>query len=172
MVILNIIRSIYLLFHISLLVSLYDLGYNPKVSHGLKVLMGPQPPCLPCFLPLCQFTFTATLDSFNFPIGWTPGVGDEQGGLACCDSWGRKESDTTEPLNWTELNICSFLRASWHLPPSAFASLTSIQHSGFSLSVLSLTHIRFPQTWSRKWPHLSSIITMTNSFIALMVRYG
>ena len=30
---------------------------------------------------------------------WTPGVGDGQGGLACCDSWDRKESDTTE-LNW------------------------------------------------------------------------
>ena len=36
--------------------------------------------------------------------GWTPGVGDGHGGLACCDSWGRKESDTTERLNWTELN--------------------------------------------------------------------
>ena len=35
---------------------------------------------------------------------WTPGVGDGQGGLTCCDSWGRKESDTTERLNWTELN--------------------------------------------------------------------
>ena len=35
---------------------------------------------------------------------WTLGVGDGQGGLACCDSWGRKESDTTERLNWTELN--------------------------------------------------------------------
>ena len=33
---------------------------------------------------------------------WTPGDGDGQGGLACCDSWGRKESDTTEWLNWTE----------------------------------------------------------------------
>ena len=32
---------------------------------------------------------------------WTPGVGDEQGGLACCDSWGCKESDMTEQLNWT-----------------------------------------------------------------------
>ena len=29
----------------------------------------------------------------------TPGVGDGQGGLPCCDSWGRKESDTTERLN-------------------------------------------------------------------------
>ena len=35
---------------------------------------------------------------------WTPGVGDGQGGLVCCDSWGCKESDTTEWLNWTELN--------------------------------------------------------------------
>ena len=34
---------------------------------------------------------------------WTLEVGDGQGGLACCDSWGRKESDTTERLNWTEL---------------------------------------------------------------------
>ena len=33
---------------------------------------------------------------------WTPGVGDGQGGLACCDSRGRKEWDTTEQLNWTE----------------------------------------------------------------------
>ena len=36
---------------------------------------------------------------------WTPGVGDGQGGLACCDSWGRKESDTIEWLNWTEANL-------------------------------------------------------------------
>ena len=36
-------------------------------------------------------------------FGWTPGVGDGQGGLACCSSWGHKESDMTEWLNWTEL---------------------------------------------------------------------
>ena len=35
---------------------------------------------------------------------WTPGVGDGQGGLACSDSWGHKGLDTTERLNWTELN--------------------------------------------------------------------
>ena len=33
---------------------------------------------------------------------WTLGVDDRQGGLACCDSWGSKESDITEWLNWTE----------------------------------------------------------------------
>ena len=40
------------------------------------------------------------LDGHEFE--WTLGVGDGQGGLTCCDSWGHKESDTTEWLNWTE----------------------------------------------------------------------
>ena len=46
------------------------------------------------------------LDGHGF--GWTPRGGDGQGGLACCNSWGRKESDTTEwvtELNWTEGQI-------------------------------------------------------------------
>ena len=47
---------------------------------------------------------------------WTPGVGDGQGGLACCNSWGRKELDTTERLNWTELNWCSQVRQSLSVP--------------------------------------------------------
>ena len=40
------------------------------------------------------------LDGRDFE--WTPGVGDGQGGLVCCNSWGHKELDTTERLNWTE----------------------------------------------------------------------
>jgi len=40
------------------------------------------------------------LDGREF--GWTPEVGDGQGGLACCGSWGRKELDTTGRLNWTD----------------------------------------------------------------------
>ena len=43
-------------------------------------------------------------------FGWTPRVGDGQGGLACCGSWGRKESDTIEQLN----NM--FKLSSWDLP--------------------------------------------------------
>ena len=39
------------------------------------------------------------LDRHEFE--WTLGVGNGQGGLVCCNSWGRKESDTTERLNWT-----------------------------------------------------------------------
>ena len=43
---------------------------------------------------------------------WTQGVGDWQGGLEYCDSWGHKESDTKERLNWTEhatLNFTHFV---------------------------------------------------------------
>ena len=40
---------------------------------------------------------------YGHEFEWTPGVGDGQGGLVCWDSWGRKELDTTERLNWTEL---------------------------------------------------------------------
>ena len=42
------------------------------------------------------------LDAHEF--GWIPGVGDGQGGLACCSPWGCKESDRTEQVKWTELN--------------------------------------------------------------------
>ena len=61
---------------------------------------------------------------------WTPGVGDGQGGLVCCDSWGRKESDTTEQLNWTE----------WVLHLSFLAALVVVEAS-----------VQFPSTQSHKW---------------------
>ena len=47
------------------------------------------------------------LDGHKFE--WTPGVGDGQGGLTCCDSWGHKESDTTERLN----SVSSLVSASF-----------------------------------------------------------
>ena len=69
-------------------------------------------------------------------FGWILGVGDGQGGLACCSSWGHKESDMTERLNWTELitgsqfitslqwtHICSFL---WVSNIPLYASITSL----------------------------------------------
>ena len=46
-----------------------------------------------------MFGWHHQLDEHGF--GWTLGVGNGQEGLACCGSWGRKESDTTEWLNWT-----------------------------------------------------------------------
>ena len=44
-----------------------------------------------------MFDWLHQLDGHGF--GWTLGVGDGQGGLVCCGSWGRKESDTTEQPN-------------------------------------------------------------------------
>ena len=41
-----------------------------------------------------EIGWMASLNGQGF--GWTPGVGDRQGGLLYCDSWGRKELDTTE----------------------------------------------------------------------------
>ena len=52
------------------------------------------------------------LDEHEF--GWTLGVGDGQGGLACCGSWDHKESDMTERLNWTELMDSSLPGSSVH----------------------------------------------------------
>ena len=54
-------------------------------------------------------------------FGWTSGVNDGQGGLVCCDSWGHKESDMTEQLNWTDLNSPSW----WWLISSVFLTRTS-----------------------------------------------
>ena len=48
---------------------------------------------------------------------WTLGVGDGQGGLACCSSWDRKESDMAEWLNWTEQTINSKLSHRWKMGP-------------------------------------------------------
>ena len=59
------------------------------------------------------------LDGLEF--GWTPGAGDGQGGLMCCDSC--KESDTTDRLNWSEgeMGALHFALSSWdanlHKPP-------------------------------------------------------
>ena len=54
------------------------------------------------------------LDTHEF--GWSPGAGDGQGGLVCCDSWGRKESDTTYGLsnncNKSPLIHCKSIHAS------------------------------------------------------------
>ena len=61
------------------------------------------------------------LDGHEF--GWTLGVGDGQGGLAYCDSWRRKESDTTKRVNWTESCMWTYGHSySWthtHFPSSS-----------------------------------------------------
>ena len=56
------------------------------------------------------------LDAHGF--GWTPGVGDGQGGLACCDSWGHKELDQLS--DWTELSVYLLIPNFKFIPPSPF----------------------------------------------------
>ena len=60
---------------------------------------------------------------------WTPGVGDGQGGLACCDSWGRQELDMTERLKWTDAG-------SWLLC-GLFSSVTLLSSSLISVLLFS-----------------------------------
>ena len=48
--------------------------------------------------------FDGITDSMDMSLSKLAGVGDGQGSLVCCSPWGRRESDTTEWLNWTELN--------------------------------------------------------------------
>ena len=63
-------------------------------------------------------------------FGWTLGAGDGQGGLACCSSWDRKESDTTQQLNWTGIlmiyiNVTfEFRKGRWFFRPQ----ITGICH--------------------------------------------
>ena len=66
--------------------------------------------------------------------GWTPGVGDGQGGLACCDSWGCKELDTNERLNWTELNCAADSGFQGYLTTSGFTVV-------FLITSVRITHV-------------------------------
>ena len=70
------------------------------------------------------------LDEHGF--GWTLRVGDGQGGLACCDSWSHKESDTTEWLNWTEL-IHTHILYSVYVLIDIWLDFTSLQLLGIFL---------------------------------------
>ena len=68
---------------------------------------------------------------------WTLGVGDGQGGLACCDSWGHKESDMTEQLN--ELNLSTGER---HLNTKILAFFLSPFSYIWNLRITSLNSMR------------------------------
>ena len=75
------------------------------------------------------------LDGHEFE--WTPGVGDGQGGLGCCNSWGRKESDTTDPLTWTELTFLFCLYMIFKF------TLTLCQYSFNTLSIFRTVDVKF-----------------------------
>ena len=55
-------------------------------------------------------------------FGWAPGVGDGQGDLAYCSSWGCKELDMPEWLNWTELRPALLKKSFFSLLPTTILS--------------------------------------------------
>ena len=65
-------------------------------------------------------------------FGWTLGVGEAQGGLAGCGSWGHKESDTTERLNWTELKA-NVTKGGYTMKPNPQVNMHQGQHFGLLL---------------------------------------
>ena len=107
------------------------------------------------------------LDGHGF--GWTLGVGDGQGGLACCNSWGRKELNTTEQLNWTKLTqihahwVSDTIQPSHPLSSPSPPALNISQHQGLfkwvssshqvaKVSAFQLQHQSFQ--WTPKMDHL------------------
>ena len=78
---------------------------------------------------------------------WTPGVGDGQGGLACCDSWGHKESDTTERLIWSDLIWLYYLLVNiWHFQDYQPFYICSNVSSLNSNDIFNM-HIYHPYKW-------------------------
>ena len=76
------------------------------------------------------------------------GVGDEQGGLAWCNSWGHEESDTTEWLNWTDIFLLSHLNpAKKHLNMVTVRRLVSL----VAQTVKNLPVMEETQFWSLGW---------------------
>ena len=84
---------------------------------------------------------------------WTPGDGDRQGGLACCDSWGHKELDTTERLIWSDLKAVS-LGWGWRICISIkLPGVVLLQLIDHMLENSALGDVR-PSVWS--WSLFSS----------------
>ena len=80
-------------------------------------------------------------------FGWTLGVGDGQGGLVCCDSWGHKESDMTERLNW--------------LTDFANKGLSS-QSYGFSCGHVWMWELDYKGSWAlRNWCFWTVVLEKT-----------
>ena len=87
----------------------------------------------------------------------TPGVGDGQGGLVCCDSWGCKELDTSEWLNWTEEQLKSWEQ--WHTHDLLKKLISTTQSSKIIMLIIAvvcgkkiwfLTFLGFPGSSNSK----------------------
>ena len=96
--------------HINLLFALFVLAYLFEILYPLEWLINRYTiqKILHQFVLLCVFNSSSEMVGWHhqlnaYEFGWTPGVGDGQGGLPCCGSWGCKKSQT-QLGDWTELN--------------------------------------------------------------------
>ena len=90
------------------------------------------------------FTFCSVTSHFYFILDghefeWTLRGGDGEGGLACCNSWGHKESDTTERLNWTESYRECLIQ---HLGVSLFANNSPLTSYLAEICLLVISSVR------------------------------
>ena len=111
------------------------------------------------------------LDGHEFV--WTPAVGDGQGGLVCCGSWGCNKSDTTEWLNWTDWNkymytqfytqhskgghsgcssVAEWINKLWSIHTLQFYSAT--KRNDPSTIGMSLKNISLVKEAQQKWPYI------------------
>ena len=88
---------------------------------------------------------------------WTPGVGDGQGGLACCNSWGHKESDTTERLNWTECML-SQVRVVSRLSVLCIGVGSCCSHYKIQNTIMRSLKLERVQSWEMPISHFASLM--------------
>ena len=98
------------------------------------------------------------LDGCEFEL--TRGGSDGQGGLACCDSWGCKESDTTEQLNWTDWNIIPLQRP--YLQYQHTGEL-ELQYMNFRrIQTFSINRILSVKICGKIWPQIQKAHDLSN----------
>ena len=104
-------------------------------------------------------------------FGWTPGVGDGQGGLACCNSWSLKESDTTEQLNWTLLFL-SYMSpdVSWMLGKPTRSPFKT-EGSVFQAAGNAVNYQLELSTLSKNGPLMKSSLTQGNAPFPTLIQW-
>jgi len=105
---------------------------------------------------------------------WTPGIGDGQGGLVCCDSWGRRVRHiwATE-LNWTELRAYHLpgIVSPWHLPADlCFSdSILPVRKPTCTQELNKVVTLQQTADLGYKLSHLTPVHTLLLDFTSLMV---
>ena len=91
---------------------------------------------------------------------WPPGVGDGQGGLACCNSWGCKESDTAEQLNWTEFGFAFILMKETPDNGLIYPFIQQIFMKCILIRFVSTVNIRWIYSGKYLWFHEAYIVEL------------